>query len=68
MRNNTNNNILSKVCRVSVLDSPHGAVRSRPDLPQVPVPLRNLPHGPVHLLPAEARPGAHGHYLPTPTD
>lgn len=44
-----------------LLDSPNGAISSCADLLQVPVPLRNLPHCPVHLLPVEARPGAHSH-------
>lgn len=47
--------------------SPDGPIGSSSDLLQVPVPLRNLPDGPVDLLPVEAGPGAqrHQHYLST---
>lgn len=51
---------------VSIPNSPHGPVGSRPDLLQVPVPLRDLPGGSVHLLPVESRPGPHSHPAPPP--
>lgn len=41
--------------------SPDGPVSSSSDLLQVPVPLRNLPGGPVYLLPIEPGPGAQSH-------
>lgn len=42
-------------------DIPDCSVGSCPDLLQVPVPLRNLPHSSVYLLPVESRPGPHSH-------
>lgn len=48
-----------------VFNLPHSPIGSCSDLLQVPVPLRNLPHGFVDLLPVEACPGPHSHSLAT---